>query len=157
MTRIEYLLQNYGSSHQNKLNKLIHWFCIPLILFTIIGMLMLIPIPFINVSEIINVGTIILLLAVIYYIRLSISLTIGFILVFGMIIIINNWLNDYCISHEYNTFYALLSIFVLAWIGQFYGHKIEGKKPSFLHDIQYLLVGPMWLLNFIYKKLNIPT
>jgi uncharacterized membrane protein YGL010W len=48
-----------------------------------------------------------------------------------------------------------LIIFVLAWIGQFIGHKIEGKKPSFLHDIQFLLIGPAWLLGFIFKKLNI--
>ena len=52
---------------------------------------------------------------------------------------------------------ALISvaIFVVAWIGQFIGHKIEGKKPSFLKDVQFLLVGPAWLLHFIYKKVGI--
>src|SRR5690606_19838696 len=49
-----------------------------------------------------------------------------------------------------------LIIFVLAWIGQFYGHKVEGKKPSFLKDIQFLLIGPAWLMHFIFKKLGIP-
>ena len=48
-----------------------------------------------------------------------------------------------------------LIIFVIAWIGQFIGHEIEGKKPSFLQDIQFLLIGPAWLLSFIYKKLGI--
>jgi uncharacterized membrane protein YGL010W len=47
-------------------------------------------------------------------------------------------------------------IFVVAWIGQFYGHKVEGKKPSFLKDIQFLLIGPAWLMHFIYRKLGIP-
>jgi uncharacterized membrane protein YGL010W len=46
-------------------------------------------------------------------------------------------------------------IFFLAWVGQFYGHKIEGKKPSFLKDLQFLLIGPAWLLHFIYKKIGI--
>ena len=46
-------------------------------------------------------------------------------------------------------------IFVIAWIGQFIGHKIEGKKPSFLEDLQFLMVGPAWLLSFIYKKVGI--
>jgi uncharacterized membrane protein YGL010W len=50
--------------------------------------------------------------------------------------------------------YALI-IFVVAWIGQFIGHKIEGKKPSFLQDVQYLLIGPAWLLHFIFKKVGI--
>ena len=48
-----------------------------------------------------------------------------------------------------------LAVFVLAWAGQFVGHKIEGKKPSFLKDLQFLLVGPMWLMHFIYRKLGI--
>jgi uncharacterized membrane protein YGL010W len=48
-----------------------------------------------------------------------------------------------------------LSIFAFSWIVQFLGHKIEGKKPSFLKDIQFLLIGPAWLMHFIYKKLNI--
>jgi uncharacterized membrane protein YGL010W len=51
---------------------------------------------------------------------------------------------------------ACIVIFVLAWIGQFYGHKIEGKKPSFLKDLQFLLIGPAWLMHFIYKKIGIP-
>ena len=46
-------------------------------------------------------------------------------------------------------------IFVIAWTGQFIGHKIEGKKPSFIKDIQFLLIGPAWLLSFIYKKIGI--
>ena len=48
-----------------------------------------------------------------------------------------------------------LAIFIVAWIGQFIGHKIEGKKPSFFEDLQFLLIGPAWLLSFIYNKLGI--
>jgi uncharacterized membrane protein YGL010W len=48
-----------------------------------------------------------------------------------------------------------LGLFVLAWIGQFIGHKIEGKKPSFFKDVVFLLIGPAWLMHFIYKKLDI--
>ena len=48
-----------------------------------------------------------------------------------------------------------LIIFTLAWIGQFIGHKIEGQKPSFFEDFKFLLIGPAWLLSFIYKKLGV--
>jgi uncharacterized membrane protein YGL010W len=48
-----------------------------------------------------------------------------------------------------------VGIFVVAWIGQFVGHKIEGKKPSFLEDLQFLLIGPAWLMHFIFKKMGI--
>ena len=52
-------------------------------------------------------------------------------------------------------FFIYLSIFIGSWIGQFIGHKIEGKKPSFFEDLQFLLIGPAWLLSFIYKKIGI--
>jgi uncharacterized membrane protein YGL010W len=45
-----------------------------------------------------------------------------------------------------------LTLFVVAWIGQFIGHKIEGKKPSFFKDVQFLLIGPAWLLSKVYRK-----
>ena len=48
-----------------------------------------------------------------------------------------------------------LFVFVIAWVGQFIGHVVEGKKPSFFKDIQFLMIGPIWLMSFIYKKLGI--
>jgi uncharacterized membrane protein YGL010W len=49
-----------------------------------------------------------------------------------------------------------LGLFAVAWVGQFVGHQIEGKKPSFLKDLQFLLVGPAWLLHFVYRKVGLP-
>lgn len=156
MRKIEYLLTTYGESHQNTTNKLIHWFCIPAILFSLVGLLMLIPVPFFDSSSVwINWGTIIMILATIYYLSISPLLALGFVLVFGALVYGNIWLNEFCKWNGLRTWIVLLSVFVIAWIGQFIGHKIEGKKPSFFQDLQYLLVGPAWLLSFIYKKLGI--
>ncbi|NOT36403.1 MAG: DUF962 domain-containing protein [Saprospiraceae bacterium] len=156
MRKIDYLFNTYGESHQNVTNKLIHWFCIPAILFSLVGLLMLIPVPFIvEENSWLNWGTIIMFLASIYYFSVSRMLMIGFILVFGAIVYCNVKLNEICIHNSYSTWIVLLLIFIIAWIGQFIGHKIEGKKPSFLQDIQYLLIGPAWLLSFIYKKLGL--
>jgi len=54
-----------------------------------------------------------------------------------------------------NLLFIYLGIFIASWIGQFIGHQIEGKKPSFLDDLKFLLIGPAWLLSFIYKKIGI--
>ena len=51
---------------------------------------------------------------------------------------------------------AAVAVFVLAWIGQFIGHKIEGRKPKFLEDLKFLLVGPAWVLSFLYRRLHLP-
>ncbi len=58
----------------------------------------------------------------------------------------NNWINN-----TTNLFYTSLIIFAIAWIGQFYGHKVEGKKPSFIKDLQFLLIGPLWVIQKLTK------
>jgi len=39
-----------------------------------------------------------------------------------------------------------LGLFVIGWIFQFVGHAFEGKRPEFLHDWRFLLVGARWWL-----------
>ena len=145
----------YGVSHQNATNKLIHWVCIPLIIFSLLGMLMSIPLPFGNYSLFFNFASLFLLLALVFYLRLSFTLFFGFLVLGSFIIFL-----DYKIFTLLNFDGAKMSllslgVFVLAWIGQFIGHKIEGAKPSFFEDLQYLLIGPAWLIHFIYKKVGI--
>ena len=152
MRTIISLLDEYGESHQNHTNKLIHWICVPVIFWSITALLW--SVKFSEVMEIhLNLAIIAMLLVWIYYIRLSINLA------FGMLIFIFLCFGlSYFIENQFGTeslVYTALVIFFLAWIGQFYGHKIEGKKPSFIKDLQFLLVCPAWLLHFIYKKLNI--
>ena len=146
-------LNEYGESHTNETNKLIHWICVPAIFFSITGLLYRIKLAlFINNGLQLNVAMIVLLLTTIYYLSLSIKIGIGMLL-FGVICL------ALCYAIEISLYFPLwffcIIIFILAWIGQFYGHKVEGKKPSFLKDIQFLLIGPMWLMSFVYKKMGI--
>lgn len=153
MRTIHQWLSEYGESHTNETNKLVHWICVPAIFFSITGLLYCIKLPFFIIGTLqLNVAIIVLLLTTIYYLSLSVKIGIGMLL-FGII----------CLSLCYlaETFLPLplwlfcLIIFVIAWIGQFYGHKVEGKKPSFFKDIQFLLIGPMWLMSFVYKEIGI--
>lgn len=156
--KIDILLESYGESHQNPTNKLIHWICVPVIMFTLMGLLYLIPLPFAFLPDSCqNFAFIAVLFTLIYYGTLSFSLFLGF-LGIGLGLVLGNHYLYNLIVHQYNLSYLLFCIlvFVLAWIGQFIGHHIEGKKPSFLKDLQFLLVGPAWLLHFIFKKIGIP-
>lgn len=152
MQKIQNLLAEYGESHQNETNKLVHWVCVPLILFSLVGLLYSLKLPYFLLPDIqLNVAHLTILAALIYYFKLSKSLTIG-LLIFTLICL---WL-CYTIEEEaLNLWLICIIIFILAWIGQFWGHKIEGKKPSFLKDLQFLLIGPAWLMSFIYEKLEI--
>ena len=149
-------LDEYGTSHQNSVNKKIHWICVPLIMLSLIGLLSSIPYSYIinlkNYMFKIDFAIFFLFLVSIYYYKLSRTLFIGMLLVSIVLIMGVKLLTT---SIAYPLWQTSLIIFIIAWIGQFIGHKIEGEKPSFFEDLQFLLIGPAWLLSFIYKKFNI--
>jgi uncharacterized membrane protein YGL010W len=89
----------------------------------------------------------VLILLLIFYLRLSFSTFVRMI-TFSILCLMGN----YFLSQVSPLFYSSLAIFVIAWIGQFYGHKLEGKKPSFFKDLQFLLIGPAWVFEKISKK-----
>ncbi len=154
MRPIDLLLETYGESHKNATNKLIHWVCVPAIMFSLLTLLFAIPF-FVERSLWANWAFVLLVGAWIYYARLSMTMLIGFIVIGGLMLL--GIMGLYGLAgYDAGTLalYAVI-IFVVAWIGQFIGHKIEGKKPSFLQDVQYLLIGPAWLLHFIFKKVGI--
>ena len=154
MRTIDKLLLEYGESHQNPTNKTIHWICIPIIMFSLVGLLWCIPFPKV-LNGWINFGSILIMIAWLYYVRLSINLFLGFTII-GIFLIAGNYIIFELFNHDYlNQFLFSFGLFFFAWIGQFYGHKVEGKKPSFFKDLQFLLIGPAWLLHFIYKKIGI--
>ncbi len=154
MTNVDAWLNEYGESHQNPRNKFLHWICVPLIVVSLIGMLWSIPVPavFRNISPLMNWGVIFLFASLAYYFIMSIPLAIGMVFFTIAVITIINWLDAFSTP----LWIISLGIFVAAWIGQFIGHIYEGKKPSFFKDVQFLMIGPLWLLSAVYKKLGIP-
>jgi uncharacterized membrane protein YGL010W len=158
MRKIDELLSEYGESHQNGTNKAIHWVCVPLIFLSIVGLLASIPSGIVqnllgDGNPYANWATVVLVLALIYYVTISIPLAFGMMLFGVLCLFIVRLIAE---SNIAPLWVVSVVIFVVAWIGQFYGHKVEGKKPSFLKDIQFLLIGPAWLLHFVYRKLGIP-
>jgi uncharacterized membrane protein YGL010W len=152
MKSLQQWLAEYGESHQNATNKTIHWICVPAIFFCVVGFLFSIKLPWAVAGITMNIAMLVTLLVVLYYLSLSKTLWMGMFLFSSFCL----WL---CYTIEEAAIIPLwlfcVIVFVLAWIGQFYGHKVEGKKPSFLKDIQFLMIGPAWLMSFIYEKLGI--
>ena len=147
----------YGESHTNPMNKAIHWICVPSIFFSLIGILSLVPISFGSellpyyLQEQIHLGTLLIIFGLLFFWRLSKPITYGMLLI--SIIILKGVTQLH--QMDLNVLTVCLWIFGIAWVGQFIGHKIEGAKPSFLDDLKFLLIGPAWLLSFIYQKLGI--
>ena len=136
MKTVSEWLDEYSDSHQNKTNKLIHWVCVPTIFFSIVGILA-------HFSALLT--TLLLVLSFIFYARLDLILAVAM----ATLMLVMAWL-IYVLPVGMGFYIA---IFVLAWIGQFYGHKIEGKKPSFFKDLQFLLIGPIWCMDAYLGKI----
>jgi uncharacterized membrane protein YGL010W len=152
MKTLQQWFDEYAVSHQNHTNKKIHYVCVPLIFFSIVGLLMSIPLNFIpyyfdHQALIFNWATVALLFVILFYLRLSKGVAIRMLLFSIVCIIIN-----YLIGQITTLWIVSVLLFVVAWIGQFYGHEIEGKKPSFLKDLQFLLIGPAWVMNHWFKR-----
>lgn len=147
-------LDEYGASHRNPTNKTIHWICVPSILFTVLGLVWLIPVPalFAELSPFLNWSTLAMTAAFVYYLLLSPRLAIGMALIAVALFVLVYWVVT---SSPIAPWIVFVTVFVAAWIGQFIGHEIEGKKPSFFKDVQFLLIGPAWLLAHLYGRVGI--
>ena len=146
-------LDEYSESHQHPTNKLLHWICVPVIVVSVVGLLWSLPVPqaFENVSPVLNWGTAVLAMAVAYYAFLSVPLALGMVPVVVAVAVCVAWLDRLAMP----LWQISAALFVVAWIGQFIGHHFEGRKPSFVNDVQFLLIGPLWLLAFAFRRLRL--
>ena len=159
MRKIDALLDEYAVSHQTKLNIAIHYVCVPLIFFSLIGLLASIPMPEsiggifpVALAPYAHFGTLVILLGLIYYLRLSIVLFLSM-LVFSAIVLFS--IHQIAVLQIAPLWMLMLSVFIISWIGQFIGHNHEGKKPSFLKDLQFLMIGPAWTMSHLFNALKI--
>jgi uncharacterized membrane protein YGL010W len=137
---IDTLIAKYTESHLNHTNEIIHFVCVPVIVFTLLGLVW-------SVHPLAAVAVVVASLA--YYVTLSKPFAVGMLAMSALMLGLLSLLPQQAVLP------LSVAIFVLAWIGQFIGHKIEGKKPSFLEDLRFLLIGPLFVLSFLYKRLNV--
>lgn len=139
-------LAEYSESHQNPTNKKIHNICVPIIMYSIFGLFSLIPIPIALTSllPIFNWSFALIIFSLIFYATLDIWTALKMLMISVVVYLPVHFLKMNWPQLELNYY---IIVFVLAWIGQFIGHKIEGKKPSFFKDIQFLLIGPIWVFK----------
>ena len=153
MKSINQWLDEYAVSHQNPTNKMVHFVCVPVIFFTVVGLLYSIRLPFeFAPGYPVTVAHIVTVLVAIYYFILSVPLAIGMVLYSALCLVLCGLIQK---ASNGNLVWVSIGLFVAAWIAQFWGHNVEGKKPSFIKDVQFLMIGPAWIMSFIYKKIGL--
>lgn len=158
MRSLQQFLSDYGESHQNPVNQWVHFFCVPLIFISTGGLFWLIPLgQWLGLSAAVaywvNGATVAAALTAIVYIRLGLGafiLMIGwFLLSLGYVLVVQ--------ASALSLGWTSVVIWVLSWAVQVWGHKVEGKKPSFVEDLVFLLIGPIFVSVEIGDRLGLPV
>lgn len=137
---IDGLLATYSESHVHPVNEAIHCVCVPAIVLALLGLLWSLHPLLPALMALASLG---------YYLWLSRPFAVGMVLMTAAMLVVLALIPDA------QRFTGSLVVFVVAWIGQFIGHRIEGKKPSFFDDLRYLLIGPLFVLAVLYRRLSI--
>lgn len=148
MKSLESYINEYSESHQHPTNKLIHKICVPAIMFSILGIIKAFPVPM-SWALWLDWSTILVMLLLVYYACFkNVRVLVAALCLIVPIMFILELLRP-------RFFILSVVIFIVAWIGQFVGHKMEGKKPSFFNDLFFLLIGPIWTMNSFARQMGI--
>lgn len=134
------LLDQYAHSHLHPVNEWIHFICVPAIVFSLLGVIW-------AVHPLAALATVLVSLG--YYLLLSKPLA------WGMLVMAGAMLMVLWAVPQRHVMLVSAVVFGVAWVGQFVGHKIEGKKPSFFDDLRFLMIGPLFVLGFLYRRFGI--
>ncbi|MEO6927929.1 MAG: Mpo1-like protein [Casimicrobiaceae bacterium] len=139
MPSVNQWFDRYGESHRDPLNKALHWICVPAITWSVVAIAWWLS-PYVALA--------LCAAALAFYASLSPAIALGMLAFVALVMASLAYL-------PVNLAWVAASVFVVAWIGQFAGHAVEGRKPSFVDDLKFLLIGPAWLLGFVYRRLRI--
>ena len=144
-------LDSYSADHRNPTNQIAHWLCVPPIVWSVIALLWIIPVP----ASFARPGAwavLVIVLAFYWYWKHSHRLAAALLIAFVVLALITHLL--FVELGTAGLCYLAIGVFIVAWIGQFVGHHFEGRRPSFLTDVSYLLIGPAWLMAKLLRKLG---
>ena len=140
MTRtVDRLFEQYGEFHRHPTNKAIHWVCVPLIVWSVLGVVW-------SVAPL--AAYVAIAAALVFYGWLSPRLALGMLVVLALMLWPLTLLGPHALV-------VCLVVFVTAWIGQFVGHVFERRRPAFLDDVRSFLIAPAWLLGALYRRLGL--
>ena len=134
------LLNQYAQSHLHPVNEWIHFICVPAIVFSLLGVIWALHPLAALATVLVSLG---------YYLSLSKPLAWGMMVMAGAMLMVL-----WAVPQDHVLLVSAV-VFGVAWVGQFVGHKIEGKKPSFFDDLRFLMIGPLFVLGFLYRRFGI--
>jgi uncharacterized membrane protein YGL010W len=130
-TKLGDLFQDYEAYHRSRGNKICHYVGIPLIVFTLVGLLREVGWGGLDLALLAGGGV------CLYYLSLSLRLAAGMAVFLAF---------SYVAGPQIPMGLHVAGLF-LGWAFQFIGHYVyEKRSPAFYKNLLHLLVGPLWVL-----------
>jgi uncharacterized membrane protein YGL010W len=147
LTLKQYLIE-YGKTHRNPTNQLIHFICVPAIFISSLGLGWLLNLNLLGVdapwARWINAATVGgALILLFFYARMgwraSVLMMAWFAISVALILAVE--------ASPAPLWLVAAGVWIAAWLVQLVGHNIEGAKPSFIDDLVFLLIGPLFVME----------
>jgi uncharacterized membrane protein YGL010W len=128
--RLKAYFDDYAGSHATRGNQLTHMAGIPLIMWSLLGLLDAVALGPVTGGQLLLAG------AIVWYLTLDLVLAIGFAVIGALC-----YFTAREVPHSW-----LWAAFVAGWILQGIGHYVyEKKSPAFFQNLKHLLIGPLWI------------
>lgn len=147
-------LHRYEETHSDLTNPAVYWAAVPMVVLGTVGLLWSLPIPdaFFEISPLMNWGTAFLMATAVYYFIISVSLAIGMLPFIIGVAGINMWLD----GSDFSLLRVSIGLLLAGIIGLWLGHRNQNSIRPVLDDLQFMMIGPAWLLSVLYKRIGIP-
>jgi hypothetical protein len=153
MSSADHWLRQYGEDRPQASLTVLDWLCVPVIVTGLIGLLWSLPVPrSLGMTGVLNWGTLFLMATIVYYFIVSMALAVGSLPFVALVVVVVAWLDRFAAPLWFISALA----FAIAWTVQVLAYRLEGRKLRMIHDLQYLMIGPLWLLARIYRRFGIP-
>ncbi len=153
MSRLQRLLSEYGACHAHPVNQAVHWLFVPVIMFGVVGLFWALPVPgaLAGLPAWANWGTAFAAACMVYYAALSRPLALGMLVVLAALLPAVGWAS----TLETPLWRLCAGLLAVSLAAQLAGHRVEGRRPAFFRDVEFILVGPLWLLAKLYQRLGL--
>lgn len=148
--------EKYSESYQTPAQKIIHWVSMIVIIFSLLGLFWAIPFPYLKFlgqyNGFFNWASFLIAAGVYYYYKKAPTLSyIVFLLFFACSYFVMQ-LDNLHKSGGPALWLVCGVLFIVFASLQFSNLKIKNKKPSFSDGLNFMIISPLWVLHFLFKR-----
>jgi uncharacterized membrane protein YGL010W len=150
MKSVSQVLGGYAAYHRHPLNRMTHYFGIPLIVFS---MLLILTIPSFTIADVsITAADILMAIVIAWYLKLDTLLGLLALSFLLPMLLVAEEISSSLNSTVLNWLFAFT--FIIGWILQLLGHRIEKRRPALVDNFMQIFSAPLFIVSELVFSLG---